>query len=70
MRKKINIWNKVVITNIIIFLFNSLAIAAGGKLVGKVIDKNTREPLVGVSVIIEGINMEAATDIEGEYLVK
>lgn len=40
-----------------------------GKLAGKVFDKDTKEPLIGVNVIIVGTNFGAATDIEGEYFI-
>jgi len=40
-----------------------------GKIAGKVIDKNTGEPIPFVNVIIEGTNFGAASDIEGEYVI-
>jgi hypothetical protein len=40
-----------------------------GKIQGKVIDKNTREPMPGVNVLVVGTNMGAATDINGEYFI-
>lgn len=41
---------------------------AGGKLVGKVIDKSTKEPLIGVSVVV-GLNQGGSTDLEGDFFV-
>ncbi|MDZ7724245.1 MAG: carboxypeptidase-like regulatory domain-containing protein [candidate division KSB1 bacterium] len=43
--------------------------ATTGKIAGKVIDKNTQEPLPGANVVIEGTKMGAATDLEGEYFI-
>jgi len=40
-----------------------------GKIVGKVTDAQTGEPLPGVNVIIEGTTMGAATDEKGNYLI-
>jgi len=40
-----------------------------GKIVGKVTDEKTGEPLPGVNVIIDGTLMGAATDLEGNYLI-
>lgn len=40
-----------------------------GKISGKVIDADTKEPLVGVTVMIEGTTLGAATDIEGEFYI-
>ncbi|MEG8989751.1 TonB-dependent receptor [Ignavibacteria bacterium 4148-Me] len=62
-------WIYLVFFYFILLFNNSIVLSAGGKLIGKVIDKNTKEPLIGVSIVIEGINMGAATDVEGEYLV-
>jgi len=40
-----------------------------GKLSGKVIDADTREPLIGANVIILNTQLGAATDVEGNYFV-
>jgi len=40
-----------------------------GKLAGKVVDRDTGEPLPGVNVIIEGTTLGAATDLDGNYIV-
>lgn len=42
---------------------------AQGKVVGKVVDKKTREPLLGVSVIMQGTHIGAATDTEGDFVI-
>jgi outer membrane receptor protein involved in Fe transport len=40
-----------------------------GKLVGKVTDKKTGEPLPLVNIILEGTTIGGATDIEGNYII-
>lgn len=40
-----------------------------GKLSGKVIDANTREPLIGANVVILNTDQGAATNLNGEYFV-
>jgi outer membrane receptor protein involved in Fe transport len=40
-----------------------------GKLVGKATDLQTGEPLVGANIIIEGTNLGAATNANGDYLI-
>ena len=40
-----------------------------GKITGKVVDKDTGEPLFGVNVIVVGTNLGAATDFEGDYVI-
>ena len=41
-----------------------------GNIKGSVLDKSTKQPLIGVNVIIEGTNRGAATDIEGNFIIK
>ncbi|NOY61119.1 MAG: TonB-dependent receptor [Calditrichaeota bacterium] len=40
-----------------------------GKIVGKVTDAKTGEPLPGANIIIEGTSLGAATDIKGKYII-
>ncbi|MBD3289601.1 TonB-dependent receptor [candidate division KSB1 bacterium] len=40
-----------------------------GKLAGRVIDKQTNEPLPGANITIIGTELGAATDIEGDYFI-
>ncbi|RMD48143.1 MAG: TonB-dependent receptor [Ignavibacteria bacterium] len=49
----------------------SITLHAGttGKLTGKVIDKETGEPLPFVNIILEGTMLGAATDMEGNYVI-
>lgn len=53
------------------FLLSSVALAqiGVGKLSGKIIDTDTKEPLIGANVLIEGTNLGAASDINGEYFI-
>jgi outer membrane receptor for ferrienterochelin and colicin len=46
----------------------ALALAAG-KIRGKVIDKESKEALVGANVSIDGTTYGAATNVDGEYLI-
>ncbi len=40
-----------------------------GKIVGKVVDADTKEPLPGANVIIEGTTLGAATDVDGNFFI-
>lgn len=40
-----------------------------GKLVGKVIDAGTKEPLIGANILILGTAQGAATDVDGSYFI-
>jgi len=52
------------------FLYNSLAFGGTtGKISGKVLDKETKEPIIGANIVIQGTYFGAATDIEGYYYI-
>ena len=40
-----------------------------GKMSGKVIDADTKEPLIGANIILLNTNLGAATDIDGNYFI-
>ncbi len=42
---------------------------ASGMIRGKVVDKDSREPLVGTNVSLQGTTLGAATDVNGEYII-
>src|SRR3989339_1299683 len=52
------------------FVYNSLAFGGTtGKISGKVLDKETKEPIIGANIVIQGTYFGAATDIEGYYYI-
>jgi len=55
----------------IILLALTVTVYAGttGKIAGKVIDRDTKEPLIGANVIITGKGIGAATDLDGEFFI-
>ena len=60
---------KIFLVFTILCLLPCLLFAQKGKLRGVVTDKETGDPLVGANVIIEGTNMGAAADLNGEFIV-
>ncbi|MBI9060213.1 MAG: TonB-dependent receptor [Labilibaculum sp.] len=56
---------------ILFFIWLPVVCNAGttGKIVGKIIDKETGEALIGSNILIEGTNFGAAADIDGNYLI-
>jgi len=54
-----------------LFLFAAGSVMAGitGKIAGKVMDRETNDPLPGVNLIIEGTTMGAAADANGNYVI-
>lgn len=51
------------------FLLQSLS-AQTGSISGKVLDRATGEPLLGANVIVEGTNLGAATDPDGQFIIR
>ena len=52
-----------------LILSSSLFAGTTGKIVGKVVDNNSGEPLIGVNVLLFGTYLGASTDLNGEYLI-
>lgn len=50
-------------------LLPGLLFAQVGKIAGKVVDRETKEPLIGANVIIEGTTLGASTDLNGNYVI-
>jgi len=58
---------------IFVFLFmsgNLYAFQASGSIVGKVVDKITKEPLIGVNIIVMELGSGDASDFNGEFTIK
>ena len=59
---------KVFFITFLIFTTNIFA-QSTGKLIGKITDKNSGEPLPGVNIILQGTYYGAATDFDGNYKI-
>ncbi|MCF8266270.1 MAG: carboxypeptidase-like regulatory domain-containing protein, partial [Melioribacteraceae bacterium] len=58
------------ILSLLLLLSGTLTFAGTkGKLVGKVTDQNTDEPLIGVNILIDGTYLGGTTDADGKYLI-
>ena len=53
----------------ILLLITSVAIAQTGRIIGKVVDQQTDEPLIGANVIVVGTSLGAATDVNGSFII-
>ncbi|VAX18342.1 hypothetical protein MNBD_IGNAVI01-1591 [hydrothermal vent metagenome] len=65
-----NFYRFITVSFIIFFVF-STTVQAGttGKIVGRVFDKATGDPLPGVNIMIEGTTQGTASDIDGYYTI-
>ncbi len=55
---------------VLILVASSTALAAvSGKIFGAVLDAVTGEPIIGVTVRLEGTNTVTKTDVDGEYFI-
>jgi TonB-linked SusC/RagA family outer membrane protein len=59
----------VVMDKLIVFA-PSENISKPGKIIGTVTDASTNEPLVGVNIVVEGVNMGVITDANGKYTIE
>lgn len=53
-----------------VFSIFSFELIAQYTVSGKVIDKNTNDPLIGANVVIDGTAIGATTDLEGEFKIE
>ncbi len=59
----------VVLALLIVLSFSNLYAGTTGKIAGKVVDSQSKEPLAGVNVYLEGTRLGAATDVDGSYFI-
>ncbi len=62
--------SRFTLTAILIFSAFSLFAQRSGAIYGTVKDKNTQEALIGANVILEGTELGASTDIDGNYRIE
>jgi TonB-dependent receptor len=52
-----------------LLVFQSYATAQTGTIKGQVTDKTTKDALIGASVLVQGTNLGAAADIDGNFII-
>lgn len=62
-------YRKLLVAFLALFLLPVMVLAQDGKLRGVITDRESGEPLIGANVVIEGTNLGASTDINGEYVI-
>lgn len=67
MNKKTKLLSILGWVTVILFLFSSTVVAQSLSISGKVIDKNSQEPVIGASVLIEGTSNGTITDLDGNF---
>lgn len=60
--------SKQLVLLLVLLLLPAVTLAAG-KIRGKVVDKESKEALIGANVSIEGTTYGAATNVDGEYVI-
>ena len=61
---------RIIVNILLVCVIVSLGLAqTAGKINGRVVDKESKEPLVGVNIMLEGTTIGASTDIDGKYLI-
>ena len=59
----------VLVFLLLLTLGQTIWASSSGKIAGQIVDQGTKEPLIGVNVVIEGTNLGAATDVDGFYFI-
>jgi len=62
---------RILIYFVLVFALTVNIVLAGttGKIAGRVVDKETGEPLIGINVVVKGTSLGSATDIDGYYAI-
>ncbi|CUT02686.1 carboxypeptidase-like regulatory domain-containing protein [Candidatus Kryptonium thompsonii] len=60
---------KFLISVLLLLISVQLVFAQYGKISGRVVDRETKEPLPGASVVVQGTTLGAATDVNGNYVI-
>jgi outer membrane receptor for ferrienterochelin and colicins len=65
--------NEEILFIFVLIIFNgltfNLGLSSGGKIVGRIIDKETGQPLPGANVVIEKTLFGAGSDADGRYII-
>jgi len=64
-----NKYNTILIVVFIFFIASNMVAQTTGKIAGKVTDKETGNPLPAANIIVEGTDMGAAADEDGEFYI-
>jgi outer membrane receptor protein involved in Fe transport len=59
----------ILFTTFFYCLLVNAQVTTTGKIVGKVVDKTSGEPLIGATVTLDRLRLGSATDINGEYMI-
>ena len=62
---------RILVYFVLVFALTVNIVLAGttGKIAGRVVDKETGEPLIGINVVVKGTSLGSATDIDGYYAI-
>ena len=62
--------NRLLLSMVLVCLVpGGLMAGTTGKIAGRAREADTREPLVGISVVVDGTTMGASTDVDGNYTI-
>lgn len=69
--ERIKLSRSLIKLSIIVLLFTASFINAGtnGKLAGKVLDSEVKEPVIGATIVVQGTNFGAVADLEGDFYI-
>jgi len=69
MKRNRHLWIAASLTVCLILGANRIDAGTTGKIAGTVIDRSTKEPLIGANVVLVGTSMGSPTDMDGNYMI-
>ncbi len=66
---KVTFFKVIGVLAIVLLVTGQLSAAVTGKIVGRIVNAQTGEPLIGANILLEGTEMGAASDADGYYLI-
>jgi len=69
MKKCYVVFMAIILLTSLLVRENSLYSGTTGKIIGTIVDSETKSPLPGANVVLEGTTMGAASDLSGVYLI-
>ena len=62
-------WFRRIGVVVLVLAVNICYAGISGKILGRVVDSETNEPLVGVNIVIEGTTLGAASNAQGNFII-
>ncbi|GEM_PF-608888 len=69
MQRQRYVWLAGLVVSLMVLVAGTAHAVTAGKIIGKITDAQTNEPVLGAAVTVEGLRMGATTDADGRYFI-